>query len=250
MARLGGVNFGAPGRPPPPPVRRGTSEFGQTDNAGTHEEQVQEGEDEENEEEVRARRAAIAARIAGQGGMRFGMFPGGQPRSMESPIEQEDQLTGEDLESVHEGTRTSDDVVKVEVPEESEIEGLDGKAAVPLFGSMLSESKIRSPMTEVPPPLPSGRPGQRRPTGQEPVPPQLPRSLTPTRVQGEYVLVDEPQEVHSPPPRPARPPPNRRSLPPPPLPTSATRAVSSSVESSDLTSSQWELPTIPTPLLG
>ena len=257
MARLGGVNFGAPGRPPPP-SRREVPEIAQVaDNTGTHEGQEQEGEREENEDEARTRRAAIAARIASQGGMRFGMIPGTQPKAAETSTKQKDRRF-EDSESVTESSPTSDDGTKVQFPEESEAQELGGEASMPpssYVRSPLSGGEAWASTAEMPPPLPSGRPGQRHSVqggvqrrqtiGSKPVPAPPSRSPTPTQVQGEYILVDEPEEVQ-PPPRPARPLPNRRSIPPIPLPTAIAPAASSGVESSDLASSQWELPAIPT----
>ncbi|KAF8327400.1 uncharacterized protein EI90DRAFT_1789955 [Cantharellus anzutake] len=107
MARLGGLNFGPPA---PPPVRREPPEVARTaSNDGSLEEH------EETEEEARARRAAIAARLASQGGLRFGMLTGAEPSG--DPAERGDGKLGEGVAFVPEGSLTSDDGVKAEVPE-------------------------------------------------------------------------------------------------------------------------------------
>ncbi|EPT05362.1 hypothetical protein FOMPIDRAFT_1156189 [Fomitopsis schrenkii] len=78
MARLGGIRFGAP--PPPPPVRRPQPppEVQEDEEGAAHAQEAETQEAPEEEDEF-ARKQRIAARIAGMGGMRFGMLPGAPP---------------------------------------------------------------------------------------------------------------------------------------------------------------------------
>lgn len=73
MAKLGGIKFGAAPIPasisrPPPPAPRGES-------VQTQEEPDEGTADPSEEEEERARKERIAAKLAGMGGMRIGMLP-------------------------------------------------------------------------------------------------------------------------------------------------------------------------------
>ncbi|KAL6308247.1 hypothetical protein BKA93DRAFT_764065 [Sparassis latifolia] len=98
MAQLGGIRFGAP---PPPPVRplqpmRPTSE--EVDHPGESAasgEQLELEQPPEEEDEF-ARKQRIAARIAGMGGMRFGMLP----TPMAPPAPQSARPAQEDVEEV------------------------------------------------------------------------------------------------------------------------------------------------------
>lgn len=146
MARLGGISFGAV---PLLPVPRG--EDGTSDHPGTptQEEETSEKTDLTEEEEERARKQRIAAKLAGMGGMRFGMLPpsvggllpqqsrtlrdnsGELPHTVSSPPPPPQRTAPpprpplppqpQETDSEHESQTTSDDGVKVEA-EESELE--------------------------------------------------------------------------------------------------------------------------------
>ncbi|GLB38687.1 putative SH3 domain-containing protein [Lyophyllum shimeji] len=181
MAKLGGIKFGAAPLPvsmratSPPTRERPAAEVG--------EEQVAEPSEEEEE---RARKERIAAKLAGMGGMRIGMMPLGvgairpqpshvlteetpsalppappsravpatrprpPPRSQESDAEPDSSLSA----SQH-SLATSDEGVKVEA-EESEIEEVSHADA---------EQPEEEP-EEIPPPVPVRGP-RRRGTGSE-----------------------------------------------------------------------------------
>lgn len=81
MAKLGGIRFGAPPpvtrRPIPPPAAETDQEPSGHEETGEAAEEVTD----EPEEDEAARRQRIAARLAGMGGMRFGMLSGPAPVS-------------------------------------------------------------------------------------------------------------------------------------------------------------------------
>ena len=280
MAKLGGIRFGAPppiprkSVPPPPdtsPVYE--SEEGREQDLDTEDNNPQShtaNEEAPDSKEVEhVRRQAIAARLAGLGGMRFGMLPqmpppkqplGGSPnnsaRTAEkgtapphpsaygpSPSSVEAAAVEADSESV------SDEGVKVEAgselsmeevnPEDAEEEAEEIPPQVPSRRSRPSHP----PPTDLPPPLPGGRrpPMPTSTFTRPPVPrteakhssvsssirkasgssgPHVPPS-------GDFVIVDDNQEIPPPRSRPSRP-----SLPP-------------SVPSKDIDNSPWELPEIP-----
>lgn len=77
MAKLGGIKFGAAPPVPTrqaPPARREDEQAAQEPVAAAEENQGDVGEEDEEEEE-RARKARIAAKLSGMGGMRIGMMP-------------------------------------------------------------------------------------------------------------------------------------------------------------------------------
>jgi myosin tail region-interacting protein MTI1 len=74
MAKLGGIKFGMPGMPLPR-KQTSTSQDEPTEPQPRGDAPSQQEYDEETEEAASARRAAIAARLAGQGGQRLGMAP-------------------------------------------------------------------------------------------------------------------------------------------------------------------------------
>ena len=77
MAKLGGIKFGAAPPVPTrqaPPARHEDEQASQEPAAASEENQGDVGEEDEEEEE-RARKARIAAKLSGMGGMRIGMMP-------------------------------------------------------------------------------------------------------------------------------------------------------------------------------
>ncbi|KAH7908826.1 hypothetical protein BJ138DRAFT_1156731 [Hygrophoropsis aurantiaca] len=172
MAKLGGIRFGAPMPPPtarlPPPPQHTEQDQPNASDAEDVPEQTE-------EEEELARKQRIAAKLAGMGGMRFGMIPPSIPPSRKPLVltRQEDSENEDALsqplpvpapqraappvrpppppvasDSEQESRTTDDDGVRVEA-EESEIEEVTYEDA--------SGSE-----EEAPPPLP-GREGRRAP---------------------------------------------------------------------------------------
>jgi myosin tail region-interacting protein MTI1 len=153
MARLGGIKFGAPpplSRPLPTPraVEDGSDRPAPSENEPSGEVQ------QSDEEEELARKQRIAAKIAGMGGMRFGMIPTGVSGTQHQPLRAKRQESGDmpddntrpphpapqravppprqlpqpppvrasqDVDSEQESSPNSEDGVKVEA-EESELE--------------------------------------------------------------------------------------------------------------------------------
>ncbi|KAF9465326.1 hypothetical protein BDZ94DRAFT_1254292 [Collybia nuda] len=99
MAKLGGIKFGAApipasiGRPPPPAPRR--------DSVETSGDAIEEHVDPTEEEEERARKERIAAKLAGMGGMRIGMMPLGVGglRPQQSHVLKEESIPESEPES-------------------------------------------------------------------------------------------------------------------------------------------------------
>ena len=218
MARLGGIRFSAPSpmhhlaRPPMPPVPPPTS-IPPDDDPET------ETENKEDEENEAARKERITAKLAGMGGMRFGMLPpsvpvGMAPASARRLVSKQEDSESEDVvlpvpapssqrgppsrrppppvepepeqQDLASSRVLSDDGVKVEA-EESEIEEVH-----------YSDADVRSEEEEVVAPLPPARrpvatskpledvlptPPPRSPLGRPPVP-GLPGSLLARRVSG------------------------------------------------------------------
>ncbi|KAF8547171.1 hypothetical protein OG21DRAFT_958184 [Imleria badia] len=197
MARLGGIRFGAP--PPMNPLSRPALPAAPppTSIPPDDMEEEEEGPREEDEDEA-ARKQRIAAKLAGMGGMRFGMLPPAglppasarrrvsrqedsesedtvlpvpvpappqrppparkPPPPIEVPVEQEPEQAGRDSRG------TSDDGVKVEV-EESEMEEVRySDAEVPLASS-----------EEEAPALPPPRRSTQTPRSPEALPTPPPR---------------------------------------------------------------------------
>ena len=285
MAKLGAIKFGAPVIPSIP-VRKQT-QGSTTSEITIHQDEPEdaittsEEPAEETEDQVRARRAVIAARLAGQGGMRFGMIPAPPAAGTR------DERFVDELESVPESSMTSDDGVKVEAEDESEIEVTAEEAIPPPVSTSPPKRtpSIRSP--SVPPrpqhPAPSAPAGPRQqhpapaltsprpqhPPGSDlgrcpsqqrpPVPiginhgeksstspvPSLtsPRSGSFPTSNADYVLVNEPEEMTGS----SGLAPTRRSVlpppPPPPLPSSLQPSAIAPERS------QWELPAIPSSTL-
>lgn len=264
MARLGGIKFGAPPVPMtrahPAPQRRQTQDHVEGDAVSP----TTTGEEEApaeltEEEEERARKERIAAKMATMGGQRIGMMPGFMlPPHRAPPMPKAPPPTQQsyaETDSEHE----SQDGVKVEA-EESEIEEVSHEEAmeeapppVPTRAGrrqMSMDSNTSHGTEESTPRIPSGRPpvptgppprrasvqttrSKRSSTGGE----SFDTSTRPPPVpQTDFVMVEEPEELPPPPP-PSRPPPPRAAIPPPP-PLDASDNLSAS--------QQWELPSIPT----
>ena len=274
MAKLGGIRFGAP--PPIPhkptaplPQSPSTDETvpdgrGRELDTDDSTKQIEVGSEEPDSQEAeRTRRQAIAARLAGLGGMRFGMLPqmsaskpplGGSDHSAARTAEQspvpprpEATVVEADSESV------SDEGVKIEAGSELSMEEVNPEEAEeaaeeipPPVPSRPSRPSYPS-SSDVPPPLPGGR----RPPVPMPAPTRPPVPKTESKrtsvsdsvrkasgssehhvpPPGDFVMIEESQEIPPPPP----PPRSRPSRPPVPPPASLR----------DLDSSPWELPEIP-----
>lgn len=240
MAKLGGMRFG--GAPPIPGVGRSPSRSGGQARSNSQTRAVEEPEEdeEETEEASRTRRAAIAARLAGMGGLRFGMIPGSAPSAPPPPPETEAESKDEDMEviSMPESPASS---VQFDAEEESEAEDIHADESK---GSISPAAPPPIP-AQIPPPLPPGRrpavpagfvtSPPRRPDAPPPPPPPV------TTPGAEYVLVDEPTYTGT-----FRQ--GRRSMPPPPAPSAAPPPPPlGHPRSPELSASQqWELTSIPT----
>ncbi|KAJ8520842.1 hypothetical protein ONZ45_g2368 [Pleurotus djamor] len=261
MAKLGGVRVGGPPLMRKPPVP--APEYHET--VAAEDERHEEVPPEEPEEEdEQARRQRILARLAGGGGMRLGMIPpvaqghqthsssaSKQPEELPVPPPHRIQHAARspppvETDSEHESSTFSDDGVKVEA-EESELEEVSHEDAdvpppVPVrmgrHPSIDSTNTVRSIPQASRPPIPKVNLSARRTSGDS----EHQIRHVPPPPQSDYVMVEEstsePEEVPPPPPpRPmSRPPaPPSRHVPPPPPATEGT----------DLSASQWELPSIP-----
>lgn len=272
MAKLGGIKFGAP---PPPPVSRvqistpaqPAEDEGAEGNTAVP---AQPALEEEEEEDEQARRQRITAKLAGMGGMRFGMLPiqpgmGVVPPPPPPPIptrsEEEATLRSPprgiarypESDQEYEHPSSSDDGVHVEA-EESELEEVLHEDLEDEYGvEDVEEEMLGTPPPPPPlprstrPPIPAGRPPPIPPIGRRP-------SLEATLASGrsgsfetitsaprppvrqgtsDFVMV-EAEEVQL-----AHPALSSRGL-------QTLPSVPQSLEPSDLTaSSQWEQPSIP-----
>jgi myosin tail region-interacting protein MTI1 len=255
MARLGGLKMGFGGAPPPirkvekPAGDKEVSEVTGTSPA------VAGPETEENEEDERARRERIRAKLSGMGGV--GMFgpppialrPAptkaqnedhvAPPQQSEEPlIAQEDEVT-----EVGELADAGDNAAEARV--EVEAEAIEEPPPVP---SRVDRRASAAPIqTDRLHPVPALDSSTGRPTSAV--------GLTPT----EYVMVEPAsayeENVRPPPPRPFRAPPPPRIVPTPPTsppPTQASQPLppthappSGQVANAPAPENQWELPTIP-----
>ena len=272
MAKLGGIKFGAP---PPPPVSRvqistpaqPAEDEGAEGNTAVP---AQPAPEEEEEEDEQARRQRITAKLAGMGGMRFGMLPvqpgmGVVPPPPPPPIptRSEEEATPRspprgiarypESDQEYEHPSSSDDGVHVEA-EESELEEVRHEDLEDEYGvEDVEEEMLGTPPPPPPPPrstrppIPAGRPPPIPPIGRRP-------SLEATLASGrsgsfetitsaprppvrqgtsDFVMV-EAEEVQL-----AHPALSSRGL-------QILPSVPQSLEPSDLTaSSQWEQPSIP-----
>ena len=245
MAKLGGIKFGAP-----PPVNR-VQPSGPTqsaEDASTEESAASSGqpvpEEEENEEDEQARRQRLTAKIAGMGGMRFGMLPTQPGIAPVSTPPRQPAAYHHESEQEYEQPSSSDDGVQVEA-DESELEELGHEDLEDEYGNGGVEAE--TPVVPPPPPPRSTRPPI--PTTRPPVPQSLlpgrsgsSITITPPGVPrpparqtaSDFVMVEPEEEAPLPSPtRHSRVPSHQWSVHPP-------------QESSELAgSSQWELPSIP-----
>ncbi|KZT19984.1 hypothetical protein NEOLEDRAFT_1141294 [Neolentinus lepideus HHB14362 ss-1] len=274
-----------PVRPQPPPARPRedeppieTSEEAQTEPLEAPE---VEGNVEEEEEDEQTRRQRIAARLANMGGMRFGMMPGAVPPPARPPPPHEDNKSPPPPRRTAPLARPPPPPKPKEVEPESET---DDGVHVEAEESELEEVTYEDAEEEAPPPVPSRanrptsglpHPPSAGPTpaiGSRPPVPAIPHRVTGRRStadsshslrepsatahqapmlppqQSEYVMVDSEAEPEDdvppplPPSRPTRPPPSRTA---PSAPTAPPPPPADSEPSDSMTSSQWELPTIP-----
>ncbi|KAI0819247.1 hypothetical protein BC628DRAFT_1423970 [Trametes gibbosa] len=257
MAKLGGIRFGAP--PPVPATRRlpppPEPEQGQ-DRAQDDTEKSIEGEEapKEEEEDEFARKQRIAARIAGMGGMRFGMVPGMAPPAPRAPVHRDSE--DEAAQAKSPPPKRSAPVPPLPPPlahteeheEESDYQHVSDSERGGYEESELEEVTHSDAEEEAPPPPIPDRGARRVSTGPPPVPqarplsppslaspplaprtrPPAPSSFTypppptvrPTPAtyesQADFVIVDQDQDIDE-----APPPPPRSARPPPrgaPLP--------------------------------
>ncbi|CCL98530.1 uncharacterized protein FIBRA_00529 [Fibroporia radiculosa] len=216
MAKLGGLRFGAP--IPPPPVHRPQPHVpSEEDHPGEvvpsdNETEIQEGSEEEDEA---ARRQRIAARLAGMGGLRFGMLPGAvaPPRPPQAhdarELEQRQEPASESASHVAKRTVSisrpqpdpvSDDGEAIEY-EESEAEEVSYEEVqddVPPPPVPSREHRRTSPIELQRPPVPQTT---RPPVPQVPVPPVSSRSgRAPSGVDASSFSYPPPPSTRPPPP--------------------------------------------------
>ncbi|KAH9168717.1 hypothetical protein EDB89DRAFT_1562439 [Lactarius sanguifluus] len=282
MAKLGGIKFGAP--PPIPRVQPSTSaapteelstDGGVQSSGQSVPEEPGEPSEETEAEDEQARRQRIAAKLAGMGGMRFGMLPiqpgmvvgsppppppvstrreeeatpREPPRTIPPPPEPVALQSESDYEYEH--PSSSDDGVHVEA-EESELEEVYHEDLEDEYGVQEVEDEDDEPLPPPPPPprstrplIPSARPPPIPPAVRRPSTEQVP-STPPPRTGSVDTLTSIPR----PPvrqatsdfvmvePEDAQLVPARRGPPPrsaPPVPESLEPA----------STGQWELPSIP-----
>ncbi|KAG9016782.1 hypothetical protein FRB90_002159 [Tulasnella sp. 427] len=222
MAKLGGIALGAPG-PGGIPPRRPTQKADSVSKPEPSEDVAHEdpqGDADESEDAARARRAAIAARLAAGGGIKFGMMPGAkppQPPVVQKPAEPEVE---EGAHSDHEGLHGEPEE---EQEEEDEDEAQDIEAPPPpppprTPRVLPPTPSIGASDPSVPPPLPPGRhvrpsasvpstPLPRTPMFNIPPPPPPMSAIEPHRNDRHWQKPDEAIEEES-----------DHSLPPPPPP--------------------------------
>ena len=267
---MGGIKFGT--APIPRPTSFAVQDSERLDTSNTAEDNSDLPRNDEEEE--RARKERIAAKLVSMGGMRIGMVPIGtgnapvkgsqfQEESASSSLPHPvaparpsrvaprppEQTLGAELDTG--SPNTSDDGVKVEA-EESEAEEVDYEDAeleeVPPIPSRSGRPARResSGDTAVSPPPPARRPPipatpPRRMSGQVP----SPLSTPPLRKdsfhvpQYDYVMVDQTEGEEALPTR-------RASV----ISARPAPEISKPVESQENISSQWELPSIPTSSLN
>jgi myosin tail region-interacting protein MTI1 len=275
MAKLGGIKFGAPPTPTSrvqPSILAQPAEDTEGSTAG-HGQSAPDGEEEEDEQ---ARRQRIAAKLAGMGGMRFGMLPiqpgmgvvsppppppiptrleeeatpRSPPRTIPPPRQPTARYSESDQEYEH--PNSSDDGVQVEA-EESELEEVHHEDLEDEYGvEDVEEDQWGAPPPPPPPrstrpPVPSSRPPPIPPIGRRP-------SLEVSLSSGRTGSFDTITSVPRPPARQVTSdfvmveaeeallaPPAQSSRGPQPLPS-----VPPSLEPSDLAGTgYWELPSIP-----
>jgi len=271
MAKLGGIKFGAPPIPRAQPSASaaiteevGTDKGVQSSGQSASEEPGEPPEETEVEEDEQARRQRIAAKIAGMGGMRFGMLPippgigvASPPPPHPAPVHREEEATPREAPRTipppppepvalspesdyeYEHPSSSDEGVHVEA-EESEPEDVYDEVLEDEYGIEEAEGvEAKGPFTPAPPPPPRSTrppiPSARPPPVPTSPPPRSGSVDTLTSIprppvrQGasDFVMIeaDEAQAA----------PPARRGPPPRTVPD-----LSESVGTG-----QWELPSIP-----
>jgi hypothetical protein len=274
MAKLGGIRLGAP---PPMPRAQPSSSAAPTEEVDTDRgvqsseqsapEEPGEPSEETEAEDEQARRQRIAAKIAGMGGMRFGMLPiqpgmgmASPPPPPPAPVRREEEATPRspprtipppaepvaphsESDYEYEHRSSSDDGVHVEA-EESELEDVDHEDLEDEFGVEEAEEGVEVEQPFPPPPPPPPR--STRPPIPSARPPPVPSTPPPRtgsvdtltsiprppvrQATSDFVLIEaeDAQPAHS-----ARRGPPPRSAPPAPDLTESVVA------------SQWELPSIP-----
>ena len=272
MAKLGGIKLGAPpsiSRVQPSASAAPTEEVGidrgvQSSGQSAPEEPGEPSEETEAEDE-QARRQRITAKLAGMGGMRFGMLPiqpGIGLASPPPPTRREEEVTPRkpprtipalpepvalpsesDYEYDH--PSSSDDGVHVEA-EESEPEEVNHEVLEDEYGVEEAEEEEEEPLPLSPPPPPPPRstrppiPSARPPPVPSTPPPRSGSADTLTSIPrppvrqatSDFVMVEAEDAQPAPP--------VRRGLPPrsaPPAPPELSDPASAG---------QWELPSIPT----
>jgi hypothetical protein len=281
MAKLGGIKFGAP--PPavnrvPAPAPAQPADDGSTEESTADPGRGQSAPEEEGEEEdEQARRQRIAAKLAGMGGMRFGMLPiqpgmgmvsppppppiparleeettpRSPPRAIPLPRPPTARYSESDQEYEH--PSSSDDGVQVEA-DESELEEVRHEDLEDEYGvEDVEEERMGSP----PPPPPPRSTRPLVPSARPPIPPIGRRpSLEVPLASGRSGSFDTITSVPRPPVRPAASDfvmveAEEAQLAPPVPSSRGTWPLSSAppplpVEPSDLAGTgQWELPSIP-----
>ncbi|THG95679.1 hypothetical protein EW026_g6021 [Hermanssonia centrifuga] len=285
MAKLGGIRFGAPmppvaRRPPPPePTREGSTPIEETESKDHEEpnEDAQEPEEEAEEDEF-ARKQRIATRLAGMGGMRFGMFPtpatpnpppsAAQP---ESHVEHNDGFEDETPPPPPPPRAPPRQVPPRSAPppppppnddfeHDSEDQSLSDGVQVEAEESEIEEVSYDDALEEAPPPLPTreGRKGPMTaepsrpssipagsfrppvPLGRPPIPPTSPitRPPLPPSVSQNDYVIVEQPEVTEDAPPP--PPPRTVSLKRGPPPRSAPPPRPPPQEEPEIPGTHWE----------
>ena len=281
MAKLGGIKFGA--APIPATISRPPAPHEDMDEEGGHPEHHQADAEHEQpvepseEEEERARKERIAAKLAGMGGMRIGMMPMGMgpqrahvlkdenvaPPSptravppVRSPPPTLPQTPGTGSKRIsRDGVKVEGEMEEVDVVEQFEV---TTPPPVPSRGQTVYRRESTGTATSLPsPPIPGSRP---------PVPAALPKrrssvqtsrstgsvevGFSPSRStfsnvfpQSEYVIVDEPHSLEE-----GTPPSRRTSRIAPVRPPPNPMGIPHTSDPSNI-SSQWELPSIPTAAL-
>ena len=287
MAKLGGIKFGAPMPSTRTPISPSTPyRLEQVDDVPEDSPDKDESRREEGEED---RRARIAAKLAGMGGMRMGILPppGPPSRALPVPKDKDDGTTSsmaspraavpppvpkltseltEPSEDEHESTsRSPADSDLVDAGDnESEIEEVSHKDAeetdeemeepppVPSRSSrpLLLERNESRFVEDLPPPLPPGRHAVPSRENSQRKGSGGPIPLQIERsTSSDYVMVEEPVEEEEVLPMPQKGIPPRTSFPQPPSSPPPPPPVSER-RNSKFPSSDWRLPNIPSGSLG
>ena len=261
MAKLGGIRLGAP--PQIPRVQPSVSEEVGTDrgvesSGQPASEEPGEQPEETEEEDEQARRQRIAAKLAGMGGMRFGMLPV-QPPPPPAPVRREEEATPRELPrnilpppapvalpsesdyEYYEHPSSSDDGEHVEA-EESELEEVRHEDLEDEYDVEDVEEEMEVGIPPPPPPPRSTRPpipSARPPPVPSTPPPRSGSADTLTSIPrppvrqatSDFVLIEAED---------AQPAPSARRGPPP-----RTAPPVPELSESVVATGPWELPSIP-----